>query len=512
MNEEIFKVNGYNLDPQQKEIVLSNNKNILVIAGAGSGKSLTIVGKIKYLIEIKGLKENEILCLSFTNDSCNSLKKNLINNGYNIDVNTFHKLALKILKDNNVDFLISNADLLEYIINEFFDYAIFFDDFYLKILLKYLKINTYKKNYKNLKKYYKNEMNALKLNILTFINLYKSKGYNDVFINEIFIREKKLFKTFFNKKNLYFLLFVIKIMHDYKKELLSTNSKDFDDLILEATKVLINSNKNIAYKYVIIDEFQDTSLLRYNLIKELLKKSNANFMAVGDDYQSIYRFSGCDLFLFLNFNKYFNDSKVYKIEKTYRNSYELIKTAEKFIKKNKIQIDKILKSDKLLDYPIKILYYENEKKEFFKLLDYLYDKNLFNILIVSRNNNDIYSILNKDFVIDENGYIKYNKYPKLNIRFLTVHKSKGLEEEVVIVISLKDDVWGFPNKKTYLKIFNYVLSNEEKILYAEERRLFYVALTRTKSYCFLLTSKKDPSIFVKEIVCDSSKYIENIIL
>ena len=108
MNEELFKVNGYNLDPQQKEIVLSNNKNILVIAGAGSGKSLTIVGKIKYLIEIKGLKENEILCVSFTNDSCNSLKKSLINNGYNIDVNTFHKLALKILKDNNVDFLISN--------------------------------------------------------------------------------------------------------------------------------------------------------------------------------------------------------------------------------------------------------------------------------------------------------------------------------------------------------------------------------------------------------------------
>ena len=75
MEEDIFKINGYELDKEQKEVVLSNNKNILVIAGAGSGKSLTIIGKIKYLIYKQDINKEEILCISFTNDSCNSLKQ-----------------------------------------------------------------------------------------------------------------------------------------------------------------------------------------------------------------------------------------------------------------------------------------------------------------------------------------------------------------------------------------------------------------------------------------------------
>ena len=75
---ELFKVNGYELDEEQKQVVLSNNKNILVIAGAGSGKSLTIIGKIKYLINKQNINNKEILCISFTNDSCNSLKQNLL--------------------------------------------------------------------------------------------------------------------------------------------------------------------------------------------------------------------------------------------------------------------------------------------------------------------------------------------------------------------------------------------------------------------------------------------------
>ena len=93
------------------------------------------------------------------------------------------------------------------------------------------------------------------------------------------------------------------------------------------------------YKYVIIDEYQDTSLVRFNLIKEILDKTDSKLMVVGDDFQSIYRFTGCDISLFLNFKKYFNKAKILKIQNTYRNSQELIDIAGNFVMKNKHQIN-----------------------------------------------------------------------------------------------------------------------------------------------------------------------------
>ena len=125
MSYDLFKVKGYELDCEQKEIVTSAAKNILVIAGAGSGKSLTIVGKIKYLIYKLNVMPSEILCISFTNDACNSLKQTIFNEiKMEIDVLTFHKLGLKILKDHNISFSIAESDLLDYIANEMINYIL----------------------------------------------------------------------------------------------------------------------------------------------------------------------------------------------------------------------------------------------------------------------------------------------------------------------------------------------------------------------------------------------------
>ena len=92
---------GYELDSFQKDIVLNNNKHVLVVAGAGSGKTLTILGKINYLIKYLGVKEDEIICISFTNKTCDSLMKKLSDMGYSVNVYTFHKLALEILSSNS---------------------------------------------------------------------------------------------------------------------------------------------------------------------------------------------------------------------------------------------------------------------------------------------------------------------------------------------------------------------------------------------------------------------------
>ena len=96
------------------------------------------------------------------------------------------------------------------------------------------------------------------------------------------------------------------------------------------------------------------------------------------------------------------------------------------------------------------------------------------------------------------------------IRYLTVHRSKGLEEETVIILNLEDNDWGFPNKIKDEKILKYILPKKEKYKYAEERRLFYVALTRTKNEVYLLVNKNNKSNFIKEIVNNNNKYIETI--
>ena len=137
-----------------------------------------------------------------------------------------------------------------------------------------------------------------------------------------------------------------------------------------------------------------------------------------------------------------------------------------------------------------------------KLLDRVI-KDHKNILILGRNNFDIdkYFKLNSDSCINYNG---------VNIKYLTIHASKGLEEECVIIINLKDDILGIPNKIKDNKILRCVNENIDIYPYEEERRLFYVALTRTKSDVYLLVDKKNPSIFVKELIKDSKKYIEYI--
>ena len=238
--------------------------------------------------------------------------------------------------------------------------------------------------------------------------------------------------------------------------------------------------------------------MRFNLIQSILNKTNASLLVVGDDFQSIYRFTGCDLNLFLNFKNLFTNANILKIQSTYRNSNELIKIAGSFIMKNKEQIKKDLSSSKHLDKPIEIIYYNDEKTVLEKLISKI-DKN--EIMILGRNNNDIYKYLNEKLKIKENKII----YKNSNILYYTVHKSKGLESENVIVLNMLDSILGFPNKINDERILRLVSPKCTSFPYSEERRLFYVALTRTKNKVYLLTKKGKESIFIKELINNYKK-------
>jgi len=275
-------------------------------------------------------------------------------------------------------------------------------------------------------------------------------------------------------------------------------------MLIKETKIVKKTGIKRKYRYVIIDEYQDTSYIRFKLIKKILKYTSSSLLVVGDDFQSIYRFTGCNLSLFIDFKQYFENSKIMKIQNTYRNSQELITIAGDFVMKNKKQIHKNLKSKKHIDYPIQIIYYTNIKQAFLKLILEINSP----ILVLGRNNHDINLIFDKKHFKIENDNVVYLENPDLKIRYLTMHKSKGLEEENVIIINLEDKLLGFPNKIVDSKMLRFVSSSFDKFPYSEERRLFYVALTRTKNYTFLLVPKNNESKFVSELKRNYKKKIK----
>ncbi len=471
-------IKGYPLDEYQSRVVLSEEEASLVIAGAGSGKSLTIIGKIIYLIKEKKLKPEDILCISLTNDATNNLQKNIYDYyKINIEVLTFHKLALRILQENNEYFSICPEDTLEAITDIF--------------IQEYISCNKmYKKAYKFLLNTYKEEY--IKKTIITFINLFKSNNYNLAYFKKILSRIKLTIRYKEYKKNKYFLLLIINIYLSYQKELEDNNLLDFNDMINKSINSLKVQGIKRKYKYIIIDEYQDTSLLKVKMIQEIIKHTNSKLLVVGDDFQSIYRFTGCDLQVFLNFSQYFNNSKIFKIINTYRNPQELIDISGHFIMRNNHQIKKELKSSFHLSKPVKVYYTNNHIKTLKEILSF----NKETIFVLGRNNKDINYYVDDSYIKLDNNYYKYNN---TTFRYLTIHKSKGLEADNIIIININNNYNSLPSKIRDEKLLKYVKCTKEYYPYDEERRLFYVALTRTKNYVYIITPYNNESIFIKEI-------------
>ena len=242
----LSNINGYSLDNEQRKAVIDNSDACLIVAGAGSGKSLTMVGKIRYLIERKGIKEAEILCVSFTREASLNLEKNIKKNyNYNLPVYTFHKLSLNILRDKN--YKISKSDTLIYIVDEYFHMIKYNKEMKNRVKRLLFKIDTSYDKVLN-----SNEMVNLKRLILTFINLFKTNNYK---LND--------FINFKGNKDLIRIIIDIYIL--YEEELKSKNEIDFNDMIVKAAEYVKYNNIN-NYKYnrvTYIDYLHTLFLLAY---------------------------------------------------------------------------------------------------------------------------------------------------------------------------------------------------------------------------------------------------------
>lgn len=319
----------------------------------------------------------------------------------------------------------------------------------------------------------------------------------------------------------------IKVISDiylnYESKLREKNLIDFEDMINISYKVMPyikEKNLGVDYKYIIIDEYQDVSMQRFNLTKRIEELFKSKIIAFGDDYQTIFGFSGSRIDLMTEFKNYLTDAKQIPIPNVYRNSQELIDVATKFINKNSKQIKKKLISNKRLINPIELYIYNdsnhlntniNKSIILSNILDKIYlSNNKSNVLLLERYNNDIDTILNHELFIRKNHEsIIYKKHEDMKIDYLTIHKSKGLEYDNCILINAIDDKYGFPSKIEDEEIIKLLKPKiEENIFYPEERRLFYVAMTRTKNKLYILVPKSKTSSFIREIESDKNVLIK----
>lgn len=344
--------------------------------------------------------------------------------------------------------------------------------------------------------------------MMNFIEQFKTTGY-DAGGFEI------LRKKTDNPRTLLFLEIAEQVYNHYQAVLKANNQIDFADMINDAHFYLQEIERQhieLKYKYIIIDEFQDIARQRFNLTKRLSEITKAKVVAVGDDWQAIYAFSGSDITLFTRFLELMGAGTELKITHTYRNSQELIDIAGGFVQKNSTQIRKQLLSPKRLDNPIVIESFDDSFKPMKALaetVENIIGRILYefgekkSILLIGRYNYDMYKLcMTGAFEEMPGDRVKCKKYPDANISFMTAHRSKGLGYDNVILINMFEGKFGFPCQIEDDPIMKMVMHEDKSMPFAEERRLFYVALTRTKNRVYIATPKHKPSRFLVELIKD----------
>jgi DNA helicase IV len=344
--------------------------------------------------------------------------------------------------------------------------------------------------------------------MMRFIEQFKTIGYDEAGF-------EVLRKKTDNVRSQLFLDIAEQVYRHYQNTLKENNEIDFADMINNANTLLADMQSqhvDLSYKYIIIDEFQDIARQRYNLTKNLSEITHAKVVAVGDDWQSIFAFAGSDITLFTKFIDLMGSGKELKITHTYRNSQELIDIAGNFIQKNSSQIKKQLVSPKKLKDPIQLEPYEDKIKPFQNLthaVNNCISKIISefgvstSILLIGRYSFDFYKMqMTGEFTELFNGKVKSKRFPEANLTYMTAHSSKGLGYDNVIIVNMLEARLGFPSQIEDDPILKMVTYEDTSMPFAEERRLFYVALTRTRNRVYIATPMYRPSRFLVELIKD----------
>ncbi len=318
------------LNKEQKEAVLHKDGPCLVIAGAGSGKTKVLTTRIAHLID-EGVASYNILAITFTNKAAKEMRERLqkLIGDNDVFVGTFHSFGLRIMRENYMDLGLER------------NFTILDSDDVLSVIKKIMKDMGIEKE-ECAPSYIRNRISFIKNEMLTDAEIMQ---YFNTEVEQI----------------------AYKVYLEYQKVLKKNNSVDFDDLLALPVKLFKEHADTLEryqnkFKYILIDEYQDTNEVQYKLTKLLSKKSQ-NIFVVGDPDQSIYMFRGANYKNILNFEKDYTNAKVIALEENYRSTKMILEAANSVIKNNKDRKEKNLRSNKVLGSKIKYLRSYDEKHE-----------------------------------------------------------------------------------------------------------------------------------------------------
>ncbi|MDR3643308.1 MAG: UvrD-helicase domain-containing protein [Candidatus Doudnabacteria bacterium] len=336
---------------------------------------------------------------------------------------------------------------------------------------------------------------------LTFLDLSKSNGYSVQKLQEIVLSRN-------NPREQAFYDIFSPIYQAYEEYLTRTNSIDFHDMLIKAAKFINEGKYKTNFKYIVIDEFQDFSASKSMLIQALCEQNpEAKLFCVGDDWQSIFRFTGSDISLMTNFENAYGFTRKNQLVITNRFNSRIAVVSNQFILKNPNQIKKEVRSDKAVsDEAVEIRYKKSSNETEQLLLE------IFNSLnkSITGPKATVFLLGRYKFNKPENLPKIQNQFKNLSIEFLTIHGSKGAEADYVIIMDVLSGKYGLPSEVTDDPLLGIVLSKTDPYPHAEERRLMYVAMTRARHKVFIITENGKQSVFVLELE-GSKKPEENII-
>ena len=522
-----YEVEGNLLDPKQIAAVVACEDAELILAPAGSGKTASLLAKLNYLTDELEIPAEEILVIAFTNKVVAELKERV--KQMKVEIRTFHSLGNKIVKAKMRGYqLVTEGET-----RKFFRKTVrrlrTTDAEYAKRHEDYLNKNEVD-----------DEEGELEELMIAVLGLQKSER---VELAEFKRRLEGIKNLPAREKALDFYRLYAPVAEEYAKYLKSKKLYDFADMLNLATDIVREMPEGgLKYQYVLVDEAQDLSTAKYLLLKALLDKCRkVKLFAVGDDWQSIYRFAGSNLRVLDDFEEIFGRT-TYRgmIELTYRFGQPTAKVSNRFIQKNPHQSRKKVVPCVKRKTPIEVRL--NTKKQVREVpQDYEtmnevlgelyreYGEGIFQkkIQVISRYNRDVYRLVQEDSGKYKNARLKNAAEAgmelewrvdlsaeqgqwssgrgsrrggrKLKLAFCSMHKAKGITRDIIIVINANSGSHGIPAVRGNEVVAEVLLAKLDDYPHAEERRLWYVAMTRAKEKTIIVSDAYRVSPFVFEI-------------
>ncbi|MDD1783736.1 DNA helicase IV [Enterovibrio sp. ZSDZ35] len=479
------------LNPSQREAVLMDDNHNLLLAGAGSGKTSVIMARAQYLVQSKATQADRILMLAFGKKASEEMKSRLTRAQLgSVDVSTFHSFAMRVVKEVS-----GNNPVISPLATD--------EEAKMSWMTLWLAENlsvpaTEKRWLKHLEQW---PISGLSLDRPLAEQAHEPRLHRGLWRHLDLLNQQKSSLTHFKKavkgdaKAESELALVWPLVKHYQDTLSDSKSYDFEGLIREATKLL--SKKSVTfgatYDHVMVDEYQDISPSRMALLDALCggKRDRAPALfAVGDDWQAIYQFAGADIRLTTEFLQRYPKGVIGYLDTTYRFNAQIGAVANAFIQANPAQLEKPLNSVKQQKKKAVSLISEDEiQTQLEKVAKEVGDKSA-SVMFIGRNH------ANKP----ESFSTWQNAWPSLQLSYVTAHASKGLEADYCFIVGVNDGV--FPAKRRDEGLEAALLSSDDTFEHAEERRLFYVALTRARKACWVCCHPEKPSVFVIELARD----------